>query len=205
MSSVMRCSPLARSSSPPRRHPPLLTAPAGQGVSDRKNLCRACPFFFWCWGGRPLGTAGPPPPHTQKHVQGHHKQNTQSTCLLAPSRRTWPRTQCAHGAPCAPPKASSTDLSPALHSRVRCQATPPPPPCRVWHTTQPLSSASRRRGRCTRVGLPVGSGSRHLGLVSEACLRFGWFPGPRSLKARAQYKSNNHLTGGSAHCEEERQ
>ena len=27
---------------------------------------------------------------------------------------------------------------------------------------------------------------------------FGWFPGPRSLKARAQYKSNNHLTGGSA-------
>ena len=27
---------------------------------------------------------------------------------------------------------------------------------------------------------------------------FGWFPGPRSLKTRAQYKSNNHLTGGSA-------
>ena len=27
---------------------------------------------------------------------------------------------------------------------------------------------------------------------------FGWFPGLRSLKTRAQYKSNNHRTGGSA-------
>ena len=27
---------------------------------------------------------------------------------------------------------------------------------------------------------------------------FGWFPGLRSLKTRAEYKSNNHLTGGSA-------
>ena len=26
---------------------------------------------------------------------------------------------------------------------------------------------------------------------------FGWFPGPRSLKTRAQYKSNNHLTDGT--------
>ena len=31
-----------------------------------------------------------------------------------------------------------------------------------------------------------------------AKLWFGWLPGPRSLKTQAQYKSNNHLTGGSA-------
>ena len=33
---------------------------------------------------------------------------------------------------------------------------------------------------------------------------FGWFPGPRSLKTRAQYKSNNHLTGGSANTVKKR-
>ena len=34
--------------------------------------------------------------------------------------------------------------------------------------------------------------------VFYSCHRFGWFPGPRSLKTRAKYMSNNHLTGGSA-------
>ena len=33
---------------------------------------------------------------------------------------------------------------------------------------------------------------------------FGWFPGLPSLKARAQYKSNNHLTGGILHTVKKR-
>ena len=67
---------------------------------------------------------------------------------------------------------------------------------------------------CIGVSSRVATPSKRKKLRAKLCspgAGFGWFPGPRSLKARAQYKSNNHLTGGTdgqeytAHCEEERQ